>query len=330
MTHLHEMQELKPVDLRLGARRAVAIVPAQNEERTIDAVLRQLRRLPLDEVVVVVNGSQDRTAEIAAGQGCRVIEITGSLGHDVGRAVGAAVTDADIYLFTDADIVVPSEDLAPFLRAVANGVDVALNDLNRIIALPHRVHVVALAKAFLNHCLDRPDLGVNSLTGIPHALSRRAVETIGWQRLAVPPLAHAAAVLAGLRVRSVHAVDVATRNRVHRYDSPTRSPLMLERLILGDHLEALDLLRSVHGARGGRNDAVRRRDQMEAIVERVREILAREPALAGNPGRRAGAEVEAAGGARADAPAKTDPAAGAPGAWLRSPQAGRRLPWWVR
>lgn len=272
MTYLHEMHAPARLDRRPAARRAAAVVPAQNEERTIGAVLRQLRRLPLDEVIVVVNGSRDRTAEIAAAHGCRVIEIAGSLGHDVGRAVGAALADADICLFTDADIIVPAEDLAPFLRAVEDGVDVALNDLDRIIALPHRRHVVTLAKTFLNHVLDRPDLGLNSLTGVPHALSRRAVETIGWQRLAVPPVAHAAAVLAGLRVRAVHPVNVAARNRVHRYDSPTRLPIVLERLILGDHLEALELVKAARGARGGREDTLRQRAQMEAIVARAREL----------------------------------------------------------
>lgn len=250
----------RPIGSSLAEKAVVAIVPAQDEEETIGQVLTQLDRLPLKEAIVVVNGSSDRTLSLVAKRRCRVIHVKPSLGHDVGRAVGAAATSADIYLFLDADIPIAAEDLMPFLLAVAGGVDVALNDNARTLGIPQLLHSVNIAKNFLNQALGRPDLGTCSLTTVPHALSHRAVEVITPARLAVPPLAHANAVLAGLNVRAVHSVDVTSTNRRRDPRSPTRAARVLERLIIGDHLEALQWVTSHRGPRGGYDDRMRRRD----------------------------------------------------------------------
>lgn len=250
----------------LSQKRVVAVVPVQDEELTVGAVLGQLARLPLTEIVVVANGCTDRSPEIARRMGCRVLEIKDSLGHDVGRALGVqAVTAADVYLFTDADIVCPAEDFVPYLRSIAQGLDVALNDTTGGLAIQHRLHVVNIAKTFLNAALDRPDLGTSSLTSVPHALSGKAVERIGSRYLAVPPVAHARAILDGLNVRAVHRVDVTTRNRVHPYSSSSRAPQVLEQLIIGDHLEALDLVLRRRGRRGGHDDVLRQRQALRKI-----------------------------------------------------------------
>lgn len=247
---------------------AVAIVPARDEERTIAAVLTQLRRLPFKEIVVVLNGSQDRTGMIARRQGCRVVETGRVLGHDVGRALGAVSVLADVYFFVDADIVCEAEEYLPFLLAAVEGVDVALNDLLPILTPMHRVHSVNVAKAFLNYALGVPELGVCSMTTVPHALTRKAVEIITPARLAIPPLAHAVAVLSeDIAVKPVASVDVVHRNRVHRLDSPDRSPKVLEKLIVGDHIEALHYVIQVLGRRGPWRDQVRLREVLRDMDE---------------------------------------------------------------
>ena len=81
----------------------------------------------------------------------------------------------DILLFTDADIVIPTSLLIPYVKAVESGVDVALNRYNGITNTKH-VHSVVLAKHALNAVLHRPDLVGTSMTTIPHALSRRALQ----------------------------------------------------------------------------------------------------------------------------------------------------------
>ena len=67
------------------------IIPAMNEEKRIGAVVREARRICRDaEVLVVVNGSTDGTANAAKRAGARVLTYAEALGHDGGRKVGAA------------------------------------------------------------------------------------------------------------------------------------------------------------------------------------------------------------------------------------------------
>jgi glycosyltransferase involved in cell wall biosynthesis len=73
-------------DERLRALRRIAIVPAMNEERNIGRVLDELRAFdPGLEVVVVSDGSTDRTAEVAEAHGAHAIRLPFNLG--IGGAV---------------------------------------------------------------------------------------------------------------------------------------------------------------------------------------------------------------------------------------------------
>jgi glycosyltransferase involved in cell wall biosynthesis len=70
----------------LAAVRRIAIVPAYNEEHNIGRLLGELRTQDPDlEVVVVSDGSTDRTAELAASAGAHVVRLPFNLG------IGAAV-----------------------------------------------------------------------------------------------------------------------------------------------------------------------------------------------------------------------------------------------
>jgi glycosyltransferase involved in cell wall biosynthesis len=82
------------------------IIPAFNAERTvaatIDSVLRQTSAAA--SIVVVDDGSTDRTAEIAACRdgAIRVVR-TANGGQGAARAVGAGLTSSEFALFLDAD-----------------------------------------------------------------------------------------------------------------------------------------------------------------------------------------------------------------------------------
>ena len=70
----------------LESLKRIAIVPALNEERNIGRVLDELRALdPGLDVVVVSDGSVDRTAEVATAHGARVVSLPFNLG--IGGAV---------------------------------------------------------------------------------------------------------------------------------------------------------------------------------------------------------------------------------------------------
>ncbi len=70
----------------LAAVRRIAVVPAFNEERNIGPLLAELAALDPDlEVVVVSDGSTDRTAEVASAAGAHVVSLPFNLG--IGGAV---------------------------------------------------------------------------------------------------------------------------------------------------------------------------------------------------------------------------------------------------
>src|SRR5213592_635829 len=59
---------------RTAGLRMVAIVPAYNEERTIEDVVRAIQKdAPGFEVIVVDDGSTDRTARLARAVGAEVV-----------------------------------------------------------------------------------------------------------------------------------------------------------------------------------------------------------------------------------------------------------------
>lgn len=235
------------------------IIPVMNERKTVQSVIRECRSVDPDtEVIVVANGSKDGTAELAHAAGAKVIHYPEALGHDVGRSIGAQHAKGEVLLFTDGDIVIPGSVLRTFVEAIRSGTDVALNDYSGAVDRK-QVHSVVLAKYALNTLLERPELKGMSLTAIPHALSRKALEQIGSEQLAVPPLAYAIAITQGLELAPVRHVEVG-RSNPRRAGRRRQGVDPLEHLIIGDHLEAISWVLNRSGPRAGRPDQERRRD----------------------------------------------------------------------
>lgn len=87
--------------------RVAAIIPALDEEPTIAAVIGALKAAPsIDEVIVVSDGSADRTAVAARAAGADlVIELPERSGKGNALAQGVAATAAPVLLFCDADFL---------------------------------------------------------------------------------------------------------------------------------------------------------------------------------------------------------------------------------
>ncbi len=84
-----------------------AIVPAYNEEKTIADVVSALRASPLiTEIIVISDGSSDKTAERARDAGATLVHEL-PLRAGKGKAVqhGVAHTDAPVLFFCDADLI---------------------------------------------------------------------------------------------------------------------------------------------------------------------------------------------------------------------------------
>ncbi|WP_138496639.1 glycosyltransferase family 2 protein [Paenibacillus pinistramenti] len=217
---------------------ASVVISVSDEEETIGRLLDELQRLPLQEIIVVLNGCTDHSfAEVRKRSGILMVNDPQRLGHDVGRSIGAALAGGDAVLFLDGDMAVPAEELAAFLYEQESGADVVLNNITGFLPVYGRQDEVSRCKLFLNQALGRPDLHSNSLTAVPHVLSRRTLSHIGTSVLAVPPKAQAAAVLAGLHVTAPCTVDVIRRNRLRQSNSGSHNKVA--QLIIGDHAEAL-------------------------------------------------------------------------------------------
>jgi rSAM/selenodomain-associated transferase 2 len=93
------------------------IVPALNEEARIPGLLKELRALGPDELIVVDGGSTDRTAGLAAPHAT-------VLGSAAGRAVqmnaGARAASGDVLLFLHADARLEPTGLKALRRAMAD------------------------------------------------------------------------------------------------------------------------------------------------------------------------------------------------------------------
>lgn len=238
-----------------------AIVTVYNEASTIRGVLEQLQRLPMKEIILVVNGSTDNSFSIA--RQCplaTIIHYPNSVGHDVGRSIGAKLVTADMVLFIDGDIPIKAGQLAPFIRAMDGGVDVALNDMTPFIGQFAHRDGVTMMKQFLNMIHGRPDLKTNSMTAIPHMLSRKAIEQIGTAHLAVPPKAQSLAIQLNLTICAPASIDVITGNKLTKLNTGVSNPV--SKLILGDHLEALHTVITSSASRLHYKDEIRKRSAL--------------------------------------------------------------------
>lgn len=237
---------------------AAAIVSVQNEEKTLGQVLHQLNRMALAEVIVVINGTTDQSFHIARQYANVVIvNYPQALGHDVGRAVGAKLSNSEILLFLDADFVIPATELVPFIYGIERGYDLALNNITPYLGHFSNWDGVTIMKHFMNTALGRKDFNANSLTAVPHAMSRTALEVIGVSNLMVPPKAQQIAMQQNLRVFAPASINVITKNKARKNNTGQRNPVL--DLIVGDHMEAMQpLLAQDH--RLGFADLLRKRD----------------------------------------------------------------------
>ncbi|HET8563918.1 MAG TPA: glycosyltransferase family 2 protein [Candidatus Binatia bacterium] len=78
------------------------IIPALNEEESLPRLLAAVPPSAVDEIIVVDNGSSDRTAAVARQAGARVIS-EDARGYGAACWAGFKATDAEILVFMDGD-----------------------------------------------------------------------------------------------------------------------------------------------------------------------------------------------------------------------------------
>src|SRR5439155_22954486 len=97
------------------SQRITVIIPCLNEEQGVEQVLRRIPEF-VDEIIVVANGSTDRTAEVAEGFGAKVIrEDVRGYGRSYKTGFGSAPVGLIVIL--DGDHSYPPDAISYLLEA---------------------------------------------------------------------------------------------------------------------------------------------------------------------------------------------------------------------
>ena len=156
------------------------VMGTYNEEEAIEAVLTDIDAVTDGKAeVVCVDGSSDRTPEIARDHGARVIE---QEPQGYGVAVEEAITTPDrpIVVTTDCDDTYPMEQLPEFLAYINEGYDVVSGD-----RLYHGADAMPVFNRLGNHLFALTAsvlMGerVHDTTTGMRAYGRDVVESIEW------------------------------------------------------------------------------------------------------------------------------------------------------
>ena len=103
--------------------RVTAIIPAYNEEERIGTVLEAVKKSSLvDDIIVVDDGSEDKTAEVAFNLGVKVIINDKNLGKGGALCRGLRNCQSEVILFLDADLCgLETKDVDHLLEPVLSG-----------------------------------------------------------------------------------------------------------------------------------------------------------------------------------------------------------------
>lgn len=134
----------------------IAVIPAYNEEKTIGNVVRKTTGFA-DEVLVVDDGSADKTQEIARNYGAKVLNlrINRGLGSAIRTGIKAALArGADIIITLDADGQHNPEDIKKIIEPILkNEADVAIGTRMKEKGMPTKRRMANLTANFVTFLL---------------------------------------------------------------------------------------------------------------------------------------------------------------------------------
>jgi glycosyltransferase involved in cell wall biosynthesis len=228
-----------------------AIVPAKNEAGRIVTVLRNLALLPIDHIILIVNGCRDTTLYESLNLKLPKLQLLyfhECLGIDIPRAIGAKIAltlGSDIALFVDGDMVGTFNDkLKELIEAtLTKKLDMALTNCYPI---PLR-HIEKCNPTFQWRLKLNKELALEKKLNIaspahgPHALSKKLLQTLPLNELAIPPVSLALAKKHKLKI------DIGTTIPHYLLGSCVKNSAHSTKIIdtiVGDCIEAISICKN--------------------------------------------------------------------------------------
>jgi dolichyl-phosphate beta-glucosyltransferase len=234
-----------------SVRTLAIVVPAYNEERRLGALIEALERdadrvaaaagFHLEEVIVVDDGSTDRTAAILNGYGgldgrLRVVRFARNEGKGAAVREGALGANAEFALVTDVDLSTPLDDLTALAAANGEG-DAAIGSRalrSSCVLVRQPAYRELMGKAF--------NLGLRLLTRLPYRdtqcgfkLFRLETTRVLFERQRVRGFAYDAEICVLARQHGLRVVEVPV--------SWSNHPETHVKLVASSARMGLDLLR---------------------------------------------------------------------------------------
>lgn len=205
--------------------RAVIIIPALNEERTISQVVTEARAF--GDVHVVDDGSVDQTSDAARGAGASVSRHPINMGYDraLDTGIGYALDNGYLVAITvDADGQLPVERTPEFIALIEQGADVVVGARGGGLPRWSETAFAFVGKRLLG--LTDPFCGMKAyrLDFVRRVGVRSDYTSIGTG-LAVRMIA------AGAKLANV-TIEVTSRDGVSRMGSRIRSEILLGKAAL--------------------------------------------------------------------------------------------------
>lgn len=150
--------------------RTVALIPAYNEEGRVGRVVEKAKKY-VDLVIVVDDGSKDKTAEEAEKAGALVIRHPQNMGYGaaVKTLIKAALTSGARYaVLLDADGQHDPSDIPKFIKTLESGADVAIGNRFKLSKIPaYRklgIYAIRLALRIFGVKIGDPENGYRAFT----------------------------------------------------------------------------------------------------------------------------------------------------------------------
>ena len=190
-------------------------MPAYNEEKYVGSVVLQARQFA-DEVVVVDDGSSDRTGQVARLAGATVVQHRENRGY--GATVQTVLAEAkkrnpDVLVLLDADGQHNPEEISSLVSAIAAGSDVAIGSRKiKSADIPAYRRFGQKIIAYFTRVLSRSTLS-DTESGF-RAFSRKAVSVLEPKErgMAISAETISEATAKGLKIAEVPISAIYTRD----------------------------------------------------------------------------------------------------------------------